>query len=392
MKNTTKAVAIFALMAGFILGCGRSPAISKGRQFLEIGDLGKAIEQFNRAVESRPKDPLGHFYLAKAFALADSAEPACKEYSILGKLDIRMAEDTLLKQKVACFLGLEPYSLTRLTSSPGNDAVPAVSPDGKTIAFSSKRDGNPEIYLMNSDGSQQRRLTNNKAFDFMPAFSPDGSKLAFVSDRDGGNNKLYIMDLSSGSDRCLTGGNSDDLLPRFSPDGEEIYFLSDRDGRYCLWRMPAGTGGRPAVKVVTDEVERGDKHYFTVESGQILYQQEQENQVVLKSCPLAGGRARLVNCSSFRAGVPAVLSSSGRLLLFTSSRSGNDDVYLTDLVSKQTVRLTAHPAEDVGFAIMPDEKTVLLDSQRDGDRELYLLHLDKLVTAEQLLSAISRTQ
>ncbi|MBM2827419.1 MAG: exported protein of unknown function, partial [Dehalococcoidia bacterium] len=60
------------------------------------------------------------------------------------------------------------------------------------IAFSSNRDGNGEIYVMNADGSGQTRLTNNSATEDLPAWSPDGSKIAFRSDRDG-NSEVYVM-------------------------------------------------------------------------------------------------------------------------------------------------------------------------------------------------------
>ena len=58
---------------------------------------------------------------------------------------------------------------------------PAWSPDGTKIAFTTDRDGNFEIYVMNADGTGQTRLTNNAAADDEPAWSPDGSKIAFTS-------------------------------------------------------------------------------------------------------------------------------------------------------------------------------------------------------------------
>jgi Tol biopolymer transport system component len=67
------------------------------------------------------------------------------------------------------------------------------STDGSKIAFRSKRDGNPEIYVMNNDGTNQRRLTFNAKQDAEPAWSPNGQKLAFLSDRNGTLN-VWVMD------------------------------------------------------------------------------------------------------------------------------------------------------------------------------------------------------
>src|SRR5216117_1720966 len=70
-------------------------------------------------------------------------------------------------------------------------AITAITAAGQ-IAFTSNRDGQNEIYVMNADGSGATRLTNNPAADGGPIWSPDGTKIAFISDRDG-NVEIYVM-------------------------------------------------------------------------------------------------------------------------------------------------------------------------------------------------------
>ena len=74
-----------------------------------------------------------------------------------------------------------------------------ISPDGGTIAFVSAREGDIEIYLMDVDGSNERRLTNEIGASMQPAFSPDSRLLAFISDRSD-TFQIYLMHL----DRPLT--------------------------------------------------------------------------------------------------------------------------------------------------------------------------------------------
>ena len=82
--------------------------------------------------------------------------------------------------------------LRRLTNSAGFDGYPSWSPDGGHIAFASPRDGNHEIYVMGSDGSNPRRLTNSAGDDRLPSWSPDGGHIAFASDRDG-DSEIYVI-------------------------------------------------------------------------------------------------------------------------------------------------------------------------------------------------------
>lgn len=74
---------------------------------------------------------------------------------------------------------------TRLVTTEPADNAPDISPDGRTIAFMSQRDGNWEIYTVNIDGGQIQRLTSNPANDGLPTWSPDGLTIAFASDRTG---------------------------------------------------------------------------------------------------------------------------------------------------------------------------------------------------------------
>jgi hypothetical protein len=78
-----------------------------------------------------------------------------------------------------------------------SDSNPKWSPDGRQILFSSRRDGNDEIYVMNTDGSGQTNLTNNPAADSHAIWSPDGRKIAFESNRDGATH-IFVMN-SNGS-------------------------------------------------------------------------------------------------------------------------------------------------------------------------------------------------
>ncbi|MBI5285330.1 MAG: PD40 domain-containing protein [Chloroflexi bacterium] len=123
----------------------------------------------------------------------------------------------------------------RLTDNEFDDASPSWSPDGSRIAFDSARNGNLDIYVMDADGSHQHRLTFDAARDEFPSWSPDGTKIAFQSNRSG-NYEIYVMN-ADGSDAVnVTNTPADDITPDWSPDGREIAYATSSDESYEIYR------------------------------------------------------------------------------------------------------------------------------------------------------------
>lgn len=105
------------------------------------------------------------------------------------------------------------------------------SPDGSKIAVTLSKDGNPEIYIINaSDGSVVKRITTDKAIDTSPAWSPDGSQIAFVSDRNGGP-QIFVVSASGGAAHQVSFNGSYNTTPTWSPKaGKHIIAYTTRDG------------------------------------------------------------------------------------------------------------------------------------------------------------------
>ena len=94
------------------------------------------------------------------------------------------------------------------------------------IAFTSQRDGNLEIYVMDADGRHVRNLTNHFSWDAYPVWSPDGRRIVFASRRNGVLADLYVMDADGKNVRQLTDFPGDATEPAWSPDGQKIAFSS----------------------------------------------------------------------------------------------------------------------------------------------------------------------
>ena len=132
--------------------------------------------------------------------------------------------------------------VNKITNGPNGamNVEPAISPDGKRIAFSSDRVGRPMIYVMNADGSAPKRVTFAGVFNSSPSWSPDGKKIAFAGQSED-HFDIFVMN-ADGSDMIrLTsakkpnGKSASNEDPSFSPDGRFVMFTSNRTGKNQIY-------------------------------------------------------------------------------------------------------------------------------------------------------------
>jgi Tol biopolymer transport system component len=217
----------------------------------------------------------------------------------------------------------------QLTSTPGNSNGPALSPNGRRIAFHSNRGGGTDIYIMNVDGTGVTRLTNLTALGPSAHFanwSPNGQWVvmnSFVQPRD-----IYIVKDDGGALTNLTNHPSDDLRPDWSPDGRTIAFTSNRAGNPEIYLMQ--TDGTDPVR--------------------------------LTFAPGADGNAEW--------------SPNGRKIAFESNRDGNAEIYVMNDDGSDPVRLTFNPASDTKPTWSPDGRSIAFHRQVQGNLQVFSMNAD----------------
>jgi len=226
---------------------------------------------------------------------------------------------------------------TRLTSNLTEDSSPAWSPDNSRIAFYSKRDGNPEIYIMNADGTGQTRLTNNPADDVHPTWSPDGRRIAFETNRDG-NSEIYVMNADGTSQTRLTYNSWPDGGPSWSPDGSKIAYISFQNGNYDIYLMNSdGTGQIRLTNTSGNEYDPS----WSPDSSKIVFESTRDGTSEIYTMNANGtNQTRLTYNTSYDA-YPA-WSPDGLRIAFMSDW----EIYSMNMDGTRLINLSNNPAAD----------------------------------------------
>jgi|GEM_PF-611678 len=233
---------------------------------------------------------------------------------------------------------------TRLTNNPANDSWPSLSPDGTKITFNSDKDGgNDEVYTMDADGTNQTRLTNNPLSGW-PSWSPDGTKIVFVTNRDG-NAEIYVMNADGSNQTRLTNNSYVcDSSPAWSPDGTKIAFGSKRTGNWEIYVMNADGSNQTRI---TNDNKWDWIPAWSPDGTKIAYTQGNASWSYADVCIMNVNGTNQTNLTNNNvADAFSTWSPDGTKIAFHTNRDGNYEIYVMNADGSNPTRLTNSPAED----------------------------------------------
>lgn len=242
-----------------------------------------------------------------------------------------------------------------------------VSPDQTQIAYQTTVAGRTSVWVMPAQGGTPRRLTEDGLESIgRRSWSPDGRSLLITSRRTG-TSDVWVADVASGALRQLTTDVRNDNTGVWSPDGRWVLFASDRGGQWDLW-IVAAEGG--AARRVTSDFGREFYHEWAPDGRSITYSTSSSSSAIA-AVPAEGGAFRtLKDLSEFSAFFLAV-SPDSRTVLFNSNRSGDDDIWSLPLAGGEPTRaaFSPTPVYDGQAQWSPDGSRFAFVSSRAGGQQ-----------------------
>lgn len=172
-----------------------------------------------------------------------------------------------------------------------SNTISSWSPDGKSIVYTSYRDGNTEIYWADADGGNAKRLTNSAGIDMSPSINPaTGRQIAFISNRSGGA-QLYTMDSDGTNITRITDEGGDIQNPAYSPDGKMIAFAwqKPRSGGFDIYVYDIGM--RKFTQLTSDSGSE-ERPAWAPDGKHIAFQSNKTGTTQIYSMTVNGSRTR----------------------------------------------------------------------------------------------------
>jgi len=383
-----------------------------GRVYYALEQYQKAVEQYKQALNIQPQNPEIQIAMGEALlfgeqnmealrmflqALQPSGPPPQPPRKQGGK-ERRIKNQYVLK--IAGLVG-DAFHVSQLTQIDKDNCLPSFSPDGRYIAFTSYRDEDGEIYIMNADGAEQKRLTiHPQKNDYSASFSADGKKILFASsdDRlsqanvtlqsDGSSARselFYLLDLNGNQMTPLMNNASPIGNPVFSPDGGQIAFEANAGGNLDIYLMD--TDGKNRRRITTEPADDGQPA-FSPDGKYIAFVSRRDDNYELYMMDVDGSNQRRLTYTSVDEYDPA-FSSDGKKLAYVSARGHDLELMLLDLKTKESLQLTKTPGANINPAFSLNGKLAFA-SDRTDYLEIYLMDLRRPMSQTELITNIRK--
>ena len=456
---------LFASLCLILFACGEDAAIKRGKELVRTGDTTAAIQQFESVLKQNSSDAEAYYQLGLVHEGLKDTVQATDAFKNAQRLAPQRAEITLALGRVHWYSGNRDLAIPQfqnlLRNSPkkeiclqlaaltgdayyvqrirtegsddyeqtftekGNmmtftakytdDYSPAISPDGKWLAFASNRLENAELYLMDLKTRALRQLTHTDELDeYMPAFSPDGKSLAFVTERtrggmmlppiqasgsDPSSAALYLMDIDGRNQRPLIDIDGAQRAPVFSPDGQKVAFESkaptdgnasapgDVDNNDTLEIYIIHTDGTNKMQLTHNDVDDGHPTWAP-DGKRITFTSMVEDIYQVAIVSAAGSAAKQLTFSDDSHYQPT-FSPDGKRIIYVSNAHNHYTLWMMNADGTNKTQLTNYIGAHFEPSLSQDGMTLVFSSDRSDHMRIYLMNLAQPVQTGELKARLA---
>jgi TolB protein len=269
-------------------------------------------------------------------------------------------------------LDAQTGAVTALTSNTADDQEPTFSPDGTKMAFASDRKGNLDIYSMELATGTVTQLTDSPSRDYSPKWSPDGKSIAFISERRAGQQDIYVMQADGNFELRVTDSNAPEYSPAWSPDSRMLAYVSERDGNAEIYRV--GSDSTNPVRL-TNTAENEASPSWSPDGSKIVYAIKSGSSDGLKIMDINGIPQAILNGGRGSA-VEAAWSPDGSLIAFIATWDGNRELYTVRPDGSELRNRSKSNSSEFTPSWSTDGQFILFTSDRNVSLDIFMIRSD----------------
>jgi TolB protein len=239
------------------------------------------------------------------------------------------------------------------------------------LTFVSKRGGNPEIFVMDADGGNQRAATANRSINNFPSWSPSGDSIIYTSYRTGNRPLLFLSTRGRGKPGRILSELSD--IPQyravFRPDGRELAVVMSPSGSAEIYRVGLdGKSRRRLTKNRSIDVSPS----WSPDGSKLAFVSDRSGSPQVYLMDADGSNVRRLTFNGGYNTSPA-WSPDGRWIAYQGRVGGQFDIWLIDPEGSVNLPLVSHPRNDESPCWSPDSRQIAFSSTRRGSADIYLV-------------------